>query len=218
MLVGERMTRNPVTVEQDGRVEDALKRMHDHKVRRLPVINKKGRLVGIVSEKDALYASPSPATTLSIYEMHYLLSKLTVEEVMTKEVISVTEFTPIEEAARIMVDNKIGGLPVLRGDALVGIITETDLFKTFLELFGAREEGVRLTLLVPEQQGMLADLSNIIAKAGGNIVALGTFLGQDASNRLITCKISGVGKADILQALEPVAIEIIDAREATPEE
>jgi acetoin utilization protein AcuB len=212
------MTRNPVTVEQDGRVEDALKRMHDNKVRRLPVVNEKGRLVGILSEKDALYASPSPATTLSIYEMHYLLSKLTVKEVMTKEVVSVTEFTPIEEAARIMVDNKIGGLPVVRGDALVGIITETDLFKTFLELFGAREAGVRLTLLVPEQQGVLADLSNIISKVGGNIVALGTFLGQDPSNRLITCKISGVGKDKILQALEPVVTEIIDVRETTIEE
>ncbi len=214
MLVGERMTRHPITVHEDERVEEALQLMRKERVRRLPVLDKKGKLVGIVSEKDLLYASPSPATTLSIYEVHYLLSKLTVKEVMTRNVITVTEFTPIEEAARIMVDNKIGGLPVMRGDTLVGIITETDLFKIFLELLGARERGVRLTVLVPEQPGILAQLTHRIAEAGGNIVALGTFLGEDPTNRLIACKVTGVPKDDLVQVVRPVILEVLDIRES----
>ncbi|MGQ9458545.1 MAG: CBS domain-containing protein [Anaerolineae bacterium] len=214
MLVGERMTRHPITIQEDERVEEALQLMRKERVRRLPVLDKKGKLVGIVSEKDLLYASPSPATALSIYEVHYLLSKLTVKEVMTREVITVTEFTPIEEAARIMVDNKIGGLPVMRGDTLVGIITETDLFKIFLELLGARERGVRLTVLVPEQPGVLAQLTRHIADAGGNIVALGTFLGEDPTNRLIACKVTGVPKDALLEVVRPVILEVLDVRES----
>ncbi|MGQ9583948.1 MAG: CBS domain-containing protein [Anaerolineae bacterium] len=213
MLVGERMSRHPITIQEDEGVEDALKLMREQKVRRLPVLDKKGKLVGIVSEKDLLYASPSPATTLSIYELHYLLSKLQVHEVMTREVITVTEFTPIEEAARILVDHKIGGLPVMRGETLVGIITETDLFKIFLELLGAREKGVRLTVLIPEHKGMLAAMTQAIAKAGGNIIALGTFLGDDPTNRLIACKVAGVSKDTLLRALKPIALEILDVRE-----
>jgi len=134
-------------------MDEAMKIMRDSKVRRLPVLNDKGALVGIVSERDLLYASPSPATSLSIHELHYLISKIVVADVMTTEVITVTEDTPLEEAARIMSDNKIGGLPVVSNGKLVGIITETDLFKIFLELLGAREMGVRLTMLVPDEKG-----------------------------------------------------------------
>jgi len=100
-----------------------------------------GKLVGIVSDKDLLYAAPSPATSLSIYELHYLYSRITVSQVMTRDVITVEESDPIEEAARIMVDNKIGGLPVMREGKLVGIITETDIFKTLMEMMGARDSG-----------------------------------------------------------------------------
>ncbi|GAG25157.1 unnamed protein product, partial [marine sediment metagenome] len=116
MLIGERMTGHPVTVTQNEGIDDALKMMRDNHVRRLPVLDKKGKLVGIVSDKDLLYASPSPATSLSVHELHYLLSKLTVKEVMSSPVITVTEYTPLEEAARIMADSKIGGLPVMRED------------------------------------------------------------------------------------------------------
>jgi len=139
MLVGERMTRDPIVVRDDTPIDKALKIMRDNKVRRLPVLNDKGALVGIVSDRDLLFASPSPATSLSIYELHYLLARIAVADVMTTEVITVTEDTSLKEAARIMVDHRIGGLPVERKGELVGIITETDLFKTFLELLEAQE-------------------------------------------------------------------------------
>ena len=213
MLVHERMSKNPYTIQADTPVEGALKRMREFHIRRLPVLDKAGKLVGIVSEKDLLYASPSPATSLSIYEMHYLLSKLTVGEVMIKNVITVAEDTPVEEAARIMTDHKIGGLPVMRGEQLVGIITETDLFKLFLELLGARKKGVRLTMLVPDVKGTLAKIASVIAQQGGNIIALGTFLGEDPSNLMVAIKVADVPKETLVNALEPLIVEIIDARE-----
>ncbi len=213
MLVKERMTRNPYTIPPDMPVEEALRRMREVRVRRFPVLDKAGKLVGIVSEKDLLYASPSPATSLSIYEMHYLLSRLTVSEVMTKEVITVDENTLVEEAARIMADKKIGAVPVMRGETMVGIITETDLFKLFLELLGARDKGVRLTLLVPNKKGVLAAMTTDIAREGGNIIALGTFLGEDPTNTLIALKVTDVPKDRLVELLRPHAVDLIDARE-----
>jgi acetoin utilization protein AcuB len=141
MLVGEKMAKDPIVVRDDTPIDRALKIMRDNKVRRLPVLNDKSALVGIVSERDLLFASPSPATTLSIYELHYLMSRITVADVMTAEVITVTEDTSLKEAARIMADNRIGGLPVERKGELVGIITETDLFKAFLEILEVQEVG-----------------------------------------------------------------------------
>ncbi len=213
MLVHERMTRNPYTISADTPVDEALKRMREVHVRRFPVVDKAGKLVGIVAEKDLLYASPSPATSLSIHELHYLLSKLTVAEVMTKETVTVTEDTPVEDAAWIMSDRKIGSLLVVRDGHLVGIITETDLFKLFLELLGARKKGVRLTLLLPDEKGTLAKVTAAIAQQGGNIIALGTFLGEDPTNFLAAIKIADVPQATLVETLKPLAIKLIDVRE-----
>lgn len=213
MLVGERMTKRPIITTPDTPIEEALKHMRESKVRRLPVVDKKGKLVGIITEKDLLYVSPSPATSLSIHELHYLISKIKVQDVMTKDVITATEYTPLEEAARVMADNKIGSLPVMRDDKLVGIITETDLFKVFLELLGARERGIRLTMLVPEQRGVLATITREIAEMGGNIISLGTFVGEDPTNRLITVKVGEVGENELVSAMEALGMEVMDVRE-----
>ncbi len=212
MLVHERMSKHPITITEDMPILRALKFMRDHKVRRLPVLDKKGKLVGIVSERDLLYASPSPVTSLSIHEIHYLLAQITVREIMTRDVITVSEYTPLEEAARIMADNKIGSLPVVRDGKLVGIITESDLFKLFIEILGARDMGVRLSLLVPEQPGVLAEITRAIADLGGNIISLGTFLGEDPTNRLITIKVADVPQDKLVEAMKPLVLEIVDAR------
>jgi acetoin utilization protein AcuB len=212
MLVHERMSKHPITITEDTPINEAIKLMRDEKVRRLPVLNDKGELVGIVSEKDLLYASPSPATSLSIHELHYLISKITVDEVMTEDVITVSEYTPLEEAARIMSDNKIGGLPVMRDGKLVGIITESDLFKIFTEILGAREMGVRLSMLVPEQPGILAEITRAIADMGGNIISLGTFLGEDRANRLITVKVTDVPEDQLVAEMKAQALEVVDSR------
>jgi acetoin utilization protein AcuB len=206
------MSKNPITITEDIPINQALKLMRDEKVRRLPVLNKKGELVGVVSERDLLYASPSPATSLSIHELHYLISKITVKEIMTRDVITVSEYTPLEEAARIMADHKIGGLPVVRDGKLVGIITESDLFKIFTEILGARDMGVRLSMLVPEQPGVLADITRAIADMGGDIISLSTFLGEDPTNRLITVKVADVPEDKLVAEIKSLALEIEDAR------
>ena len=120
--------------------------------------------------------------------------------------------TPIEEAARIMVDNKIGGLPVLQSGKLVGIITETDLFKIFLELMGAREMGVRVTALVPDKPGELAELTQAISSAGGNFIAFGQFQGEDTSNRLITLKVDNLDPEQVKKIITPLIEKLIDIR------
>ncbi len=212
MLVGERMSRPPIIIGPEMSIHDALALFKKERIRRAPVI-KAGKLVGIVSEKDLLNASPSPATTLSVWEMNYLLSKLTVSEVMTKTVITVTDDTPIEEAARIMADNKIGGLPVVKGTRVVGIITETDLFKMFLELMGARERGVRVTTLIEDAPGTLAKITKAIAEAGGNFVAFGQFVGEDVNTRVLTFKVNGMDQAQVKKILAPLINKMWDIRD-----
>jgi acetoin utilization protein AcuB len=212
MIVGRRMTRNPITVKPDTPVTDAQALMRQEKVHRLPVLDRHGKLVGIVSEKDLLYASPSPASTLDVYELSYLLSKLKVEQVMTKNVVTITTDTPVEEAARVMADNDIGGVPILEDGHLVGIITESDVFKLFIELFGTRRSGIRATLLVPEQRGELAQLSSAIAERGGNIISMGTFLGDDDRNAVIVLKVEGVERDELVRAVQPHVLEVVDVR------
>jgi acetoin utilization protein AcuB len=180
-------------------------------IRRTPVV-KDGKLIGIVSDKDLMNASPSPATSLSVWEINYLLTKVTVKDVMTKDVLTVKEDTPIEIAARIMADNKIGGLPVMREGTVVGIITETDLFKIFLELMGAREIGVRVTALVHEEKGQLARITQAIAEQDGNFIAFGQFSGEDPTNRLVTFKVDGVDEAKVKELITPMVEELIDIR------
>lgn len=213
MLVGERMSRPPITIGPNLSIHEALALFKKERIRRAPVI-KNGKLVGIVSEKDLLNASPSPATTLSVWEMNYLLSKLVVSEVMTRKVVTITEDTPIEEAARIMADNKIGGLPVVSGSRVVGIVTETDLFKLFLELMGAREKGVRVTALISDTPGTLAAITKAIADAGGNFIAFGQFVGEDVSTRVITFKVSNLNQAQVKKALASHIKKTWDIREA----
>jgi acetoin utilization protein AcuB len=220
MLVGKRMTKNPITVTKDMAVDKALQLMHKEKVRRFPVLDKKGNLIGMVAEKDLLYASPSPATTLSIYEVAYLLSKITVADVMATDVVTVGEDVPLEEAAAIMADNQIGALPVVRDGKLVGIITETDMFKIFLEVFGARDGGVRVAMLVPDRAGVLAEITQQIAALGANITALGSSAGEDASTKEITIRVAEIEKNVLVDAILGLnlGIEILDARVCTPVE
>jgi acetoin utilization protein AcuB len=206
------MSRPPITIPPEISIHDAVALFKKERIRRAPVI-KSGKLVGIVSEKDLLNASPSPATTLSIWEMNYLLSKINVSQVMTKDVISVSEDTPIEEAARIMADNKIGGLPVVKGTRVVGIITETNLFKLFLELMGAREKGVRVTALIEDQPGMLAEITKAIAEAGGNFIAFGQFVGEDVHTRVLTFKVNGMSLVQVRKILTPHIKKMWDIRE-----
>lgn len=215
MLVRDCMTRNPITIPLDTPVHVALRLMKDKKVRRLPVLDSRGNLTGIVSESDLLKVSPSAATTLSMWELPELLAKILVEKVMTRSVITVAEDTPLEEAARIMADNRIGGLPVMDGQSLTGIITETDLFKVFLTQLGARRPGVRVTVVVPNIIGLLARVTHAISTAGGDIVGLGLgeVAGASGNHWEMTFKVQDISREKLVETLSPVVEKIVDVRE-----
>jgi len=213
MTVVKRMTRNPITVDAETTVPEARAILKREKISRLPVLDKKAKLVGIVTEYDLVNACPSTATTLDMWELSYLLGKLKVEKVMTKDPITITEDCTIEEAARLMADNDISGLPIMRGEALVGIITESDLFRLFIELFAARKKGVRATVLLPEKKGELAALSSAIAKEGGNILSFASFLADDPSESCCTFKVAGMTKEKLTAVIAPLVDEIVDIRE-----
>jgi acetoin utilization protein AcuB len=148
-----------------------------------------------------------------MWEVTYLMSQVTVKEAMTEDVITTAEDTPLEEAARTMFDKKIGCLPVVRDGTVVGIITESDLFEAFLELFGGHEKGVRLTALAPYYKGSLADIATKITEAGGLILALNVSEGEDPSNWGCTLKVTDIGKDELLDVIEPLVVEVVDVRE-----
>ena len=192
MRVKDIMTHNPVYISPSASVMEAKSLMTKQNISKLPVLDGEKRLIGIITKNDLNKAGPSQATTLDMYEIGYLLSKLTVEKIMHKNVTTVSEDEVIEEAARVMVDSGIGCLPVMKDKILVGIITDSDLFKTLIELFGVRQKGVRATFLVEDVPGGLAKLTQTIADLGGNIISLITWEGEDPAHKRITVKASGI--------------------------
>ncbi|MBE6349200.1 MAG: CBS domain-containing protein [Spirochaetaceae bacterium] len=213
MVISSVMTKNPIVGRSSMSVNEAREIMIREKIGTLPILDKNEELIGILTKKDLLRAGPSAATTLDMYEISYLLSKMTVEKVMQKNVITVQDSEVVEEAARIMADNQIGCLPVMKGDLLVGIITESDLFRAFISLFGARYQGVRVTFLLEEKPGQLAKLTQAIAEKNGNIVSLITYDGDNSTEKYCTCKITGIAKEAIIGILSSIATKVVDIRE-----
>lgn len=211
MLVRKRMSSPVITVKPETPIMEALDLMRNRNIRRMPVV-RDGKMLGIVSATDLLNAAPSDVTSLSVWELNYLIGKIKVSDVMSRKVITVGPDTPIEEAAHLMVTNKIGGLPVVDGDHLVGLITETDLFKIFLELMGAQQEGVRVTALVPDKHGELDVLTHAVAEAGGEFVAFGQFAGETSANRTLTFKVKNMTEAEVREKIAPYVEELVDIR------
>jgi len=214
MLVGNRMTPNPMTISPDTSIAEAMDLMKRENVRRFPVVDKDRKLVGVVTQTDLLHASPSAATSLTIWEITYLLSQIKVREVMTRDVKTFTEDTTLEDAARVMVNNKIGSIIVVRDGMPVGIITESDIFQIFLEMMGARERGIRLTVLAPYVKGSMAAITSAVTEAGGLILAFDTFHGEDPSNWGCTLKVAAISEEALLEAVKPLVVEVVDVRHA----
>ncbi len=162
MRIRDMMTRNPVTVDSETLVMDAQKIMKENNIRRLPVVDK-GKLVGMVTKHDLLEASPSPATSLSVHELNYLLSKMKVKEIMKKNPVTLTPDTPFEEALKIGQEKKIGSFPVMESGKVVGIATESDIVRFLNRALGIREEGSRIT--IEGLGGKWGDLQKIISIA-----------------------------------------------------
>jgi acetoin utilization protein AcuB len=213
MLVRDWMSREPVVISAKTSLEEAWRTMRENQVRHLPVVKKDRTIVGLVTLSDLLKAQPSPATTLSVWEINFLLGKMKVQDIMKTKVIVVDEECPVEEAALVMAERKIGCLPVVRGRELAGIITETDLFAVFTEQLAARETGVRVTLLLEDKKGELARLTGRVAEAGGNILSLTTLRGKESPHYVTTLKVEGIAQEALIKAVSPVAVKIVDARE-----
>lgn len=212
MIVKDVMIPNPVYVSPETSLTEAKAIMKKRNISKLPVIDKYGKLCGIITKNDLAKAGPSEATTLDMYEIGYLLSKLTVEKIMTKKVVSTTETEVVEEAARIMVDNQIGCLPVLKDAALVGIVTESDLFYLFTDMFGSRHEGVRAIISAKDTPGQFAKIAQKIAALGGNIVATVTYEAKEKGVRKFTLKVTDVSLSDMKKALDECGFDVTDIR------
>lgn len=173
MIVSKRMTANPTTVTSATTVVDALQLMRDNKFRRLPVVDS-GKLVGIVTDRDLREVSASPATTLSVFELNYLLAKMQIKDIMTKKVLTISADATVEEAALVMYNNKIGGLVVVDNNLqVVGILTETDIFKAFVDAMGLPQGKTRLSIFVPDKVGVVHDISGVFKEQG---ISMGSFV------------------------------------------
>lgn len=213
MLVKDRMSQNPVTALPETTHKEAASILKEHNIHHLPVVDKRGRLVGIVVEEDLYAAQPTPATTLSIYEIHTLLSKLQLKEIMRHPVQTVNGECSLEQAASLMLKHNIGCLPVVENDQVVGIITDTDIFRSFVNMLGGDEAGARFTLRVPDEPGTLARVAQAVADAGGNIISVTTWDKGDPQMAYITIKEHGANFAQLKQALDALDAEVIDVRE-----
>jgi acetoin utilization protein AcuB len=167
MLVRSRMTPNPITVSKKTTIAEALELIKDNKIRRLPVVDR-GKLIGIVTDRDLSQVSPSPATTLSIFELNYLLAKTKIGDILPRnqKVVTVSPDDYLEQAALLMRENAVGGIPVIEQGQLVGIITESDIFDAFIEIMGVRQSGLRIHLEVENRVGVLAFCSSQMTQAG----------------------------------------------------
>ena len=209
MLVREWMTKDPQTVSATTPVMEAMQRLREGGFRRLPVVREQ-RLVGIVTDRDLKEATPSKATTLSIYELNYLLSKLLVKDVMVASVITVGPDDPIERAALLMEEHRVSGLPVIEDGRLTGILTITDLLRAFVAFLGLREGGVRVTVDLPDAPGALAR----VAEAGppSNIIAAVTTGVVEGERRRLVVRVAGDGAAGFADRVRERGIDVRDVR------
>ncbi len=185
MLVRDRMSPGPVTITTKQTVADAFALLREKKIRRLPVVDR-GKLVGIITDRDLSEVSPSPATSLSIFEINYLLSKMTIDKVIRRQkLITIRPDAFLEEAALLMRDHNIGALPVVENGELVGIITESDIFDAFIEIMGMDERGTRLNLEIEDKPGTLAKIMNTIFQHGGDVSSLAVFQKRSGTGILV---------------------------------
>jgi acetoin utilization protein AcuB len=212
MLVEKRMKQDPITVGPQDSFRHAMNLIRQRGIRHLPVVEG-GRLVGIVTDRDIRQASPSSATSLEMHELHYLLEKLKVCDVMTTNVITVAPETPIDEAARLMLQHRIGSLPVLRGKDLVGIITETDMLQAFVEVMGIHAERTRVELVLEDRAGAFVDICRIIQDQGGDIasVVTATATHRGEQKKVMVFRLEGVSSDVLVRQLEADGHTVLSA-------
>ena len=207
MFVRDYMSISPITVEPNDSIGDALELLKDHSIRRLPVVSK-NKLVGLVTETDLLKASPSSATSLSIHEINYLFPKIKIRDIMTREVVTISPDAAIEEAAVMMREKKFGTLVVAEKENLVGLITESDLFKAFIDVFGFDRPGERIIVAFEDKIGELGKLTSLIGSLGIFIISL--IITYDADNKAyILMRLKTDDREALVSELEKKGYDIV---------
>lgn len=200
MFVSDWMTRKVITIAPDDSVSDAVKLMKEKKIKHIPVL-RDDKLKGIISDRDIREFSPSKATSLDIYELHYLLATTKVKEMMKTKVITITAESPVEEAAMLMLDNNIGSLPVVEGGRLVGIISDRDIFKVLVDITGIRHGGHRVALTVEDRPGSVREVADIIRKYDFSLQSILTSYEKAPKGfRNVVIRCYGEGKFGALKA------------------
>lgn len=172
MLVKDWMSREVITIEEDDSMQEALKLLKEHAIRMLPVM-KKGKLVGIVTDRDLKKASPSDATTLEVHELLYLLTQIKVKEIMTRDPVTVPPDYTVEETAQVLLENKISGAPVMdKTGKVIGTITQTDLFRVLISLTGVASGGIQFGFYLEDKPGSIKEVADIIRQYGGRMVSI----------------------------------------------
>ncbi|MBX3083668.1 MAG: CBS domain-containing protein [Anaerolineae bacterium] len=215
MLIGQCMQQNVITISPTTSHREAVQLLRDHNIRRLPVVSH-GKLVGIVSEKDLLSSQPSPATTLSVYEIFALLDKMPVKQIMSQPVISVGPECTLEDAATIILTKKIGCLPVVKDQQLIGIITESDIFRLFVEVLGGNVPGSKFTIELSDTPGKLAEVCMAVANAGGNIISVTSLPTNDKQVREVTVKERGANTDVLREALHKLGAGVVEFHASIP--
>jgi acetoin utilization protein AcuB len=213
MLVHDQMTPDPICGHPEMPVTEAQELMQQHNIRHLPIVDAEGVLVGLITQRSLMQAVPSDVSKFSPFVVNYVLAKIKARNIMVRDVVTIEEHVAIEEAARVMADKKIGCLPVMREGALVGIISDNDIFTTMVGLLGARREGVRVTVLQPDRAGEVARISKAIAEQGGYLSVFVTYPTVDPETWSSLFKVTNLPEETLVEALNNLpGIRIQDMR------
>ncbi len=207
----ERIQKNPVTIRPEASFFEARSLIHDKGIRHLPVVDQENRLVGIITESDIREAGPSDVATLSVKEMTDLLRTLKVSEFMVpkEKVITITPDTLIEEAIQLMQDNKIGCLPVVDGEKLYGIFTETDALAHLVDIFGSKQKGTRLTVAVEDKPGAMAGILEVLKKHDADVISIVSPSFLVEGKRIAAIRIKTEKSEPVVKDLEKAGYQVL---------
>jgi acetoin utilization protein AcuB len=208
MFVGRRMTRNVVTVTKDMSVLHVRNLLREKDINQVPVVEGK-KLIGIITDGDIRENSASPASTLSVHELNYLLSEMKAGDIMTRNPVTVSPETPVEEAAKVLNEKGIGCLPVVRNDELVGIITTCDMLNVLLEVMGVGTPSSRIELSIPGDMGEICNISGIVKGLGLSIISMVSTLNQnDPATRFSVLRVNTDDIRELCKALRGAGYKV----------
>ncbi len=210
-FIRERIQRNPVTITPEATFFDAWNLIRQKGIRHLPVVDKRDRVVGIVTDRDIQKAAPSGVSTLSVHELNYLLGMLKVSSFMTRkeDLITITPDTLVEEAVQLMHTYKIGCLPVIEDKKLYGIFTETDALDLIVDVFGLKQKGTRLTIALEDKPGTMLGVLEIFKKYRVNVISLVSPSFMVEGNRVAAVRIKTEEYKDIVKDLEKAGYPVL---------